>query len=302
MFQFVGYNFFADGNALDSAPSVVANVTNSQLTNAIFDHFNLSRNTSMPFSTEKPTEWNFDTILDADFDGNLNGGNVDFLINQIQAVKIKRRIKGTFKWLTMKTIPINTVEDLSFAFIDRLNAYGTEYEYAFVPVLNDVEGDYIINSILSQFNGVFIGDMDSTYKFLYNVKYGNNARNQEVGLFKPLGRQYPVIVANGLLSYESGSVSADILNDDYEETGVFDPVATVAKKDILKDYLTNRKPKILKDWNGNIWLCIITDNVSVNYREGTGMGIPNVEFNWVEIGDPNTQMDLYVNGMLDTPE
>lgn len=298
MLQFVGYNFFADVNALDSAPSSVDNITSTQLSNAIFDHFNVTKNTNTLFSTDIPANWDYDTILDASFDGVLNAGNVDFLVDQINAIKIKRRARGTFNWLTLKTIPVNKIEDLIFVFNDFLNGYGITYEYALVPVLNDIEGNYIINSVFSQFNGVFVGDAEQTFKFLYDVEYGSNARNQQVGTFQPLGKQYPIIVANGLLSYESGSVSATILNDDYENTGIIDPDAIVQKKTIIKDYLTNKKAKLLKDFNGNVWLCMVTGNVQVTYRTGSAMSIPQIQFNWVQIGDANTQNDLYINGVI----
>ena len=298
MFQFVGYNFFADGDALNTAPSNVDGIDTITLTNAIYDHFNITRNTSTTVSTTIPTTWDYDTVLDADFEGNLNGGNVDFLIEQISAIKIKRRVQGDFNWLTLATIPVNTVEDLNFVFNDLLNQYGVQYEYAFVPIMENVEGDYIINSIFSQFNGVFIGDAENIYKFLYEVEYGSNARNQQVGIFQVLGQQYPVFVANGALSYESGSVSATILNDDFEETGVVDRVAITERKNVIKDFLTNRKAKILKDWNGNIWLCIINSNVNVTYKSSYGMGIPSISFDWTQIGDASSQRDLYNNGIL----
>ena len=256
MFQFIGYNFFSDQNALNQAPGNIDNITTTIISNAIFDHFNVTQNTSTEVSTSIPTQWDYDTIMDADFNGNLNAGNVDFLIEEISAIKIKRRVQGTFNWITLKTVPINTIDDLTFVFNDLLNAYGVEYDYAFVPIFGNetdqggaVEGNYIINSVLSQFNGVFIGDAQSIYKFLYEVEYGNNARNQQVGVFQVLGKQYPVLVANGALSYESGSVTATILNDDFQQTGVIDRVAITQQKDVLKDYLTNRKAKILKDLN-----------------------------------------------------
>ena len=249
MFQFVGYSFFADQNALNQAPANVDSITNTQITNAIFDHFNVTRNTSTAVSTTIPTAWDYDTIMDAGFEGSISAGNVDFLVEEISAIKIKRRVQGTFDWLTLNTIPINNVEDLTFVFNDLLNAYGTQYDYALVPIMEDVEGEYIINSILSQFKGVFIGDYSTIYKFFYDVQYGTNARNQQIGTFQPLGNQYPIIVANGILSYESGTVSATILNDDFEETGVIDPPAIVEKKTIIKDFLTNKKAKILKDLN-----------------------------------------------------
>ena len=298
MFQFVGYNFFSDGDALNNAPSNVDGITSVKLTNAIFDHFNVTRNTSTTVSTTIPTAWDYDTIMDATFNGNINAGNVDFLVEQISAIKIKRRVQGDFNWLTLTTIPVNTVEDLTFAFNDLLNQHNVTYEYALVPVIEDAEGEYIINSILSQFNGVFIGDAETIYKFLYEVEYGNNQRNQQIGIFEVLGKQYPVFVANGELSYESGSVTATILNDDFEETGVIDRTAITQRKDAIKDFLTNRKAKILKDWNGNIWLCIVNSNISVTYKSNYGMGIPSISFDWTEIGDASSQQDLYNNGIL----
>ena len=299
MFQFIGYNFFSDGDCLNNAPSNVDNINNIMLTNAIYDHFNITRNINTSVSSTIPTAWDYDTIMDASFENNINAGNVDFIAEQISAIKIKRRIQGEFNWLTLTTIPINNVEDLTFAFNDLLNQYGVQYEYAFVPIIEDVEGDYIINSVFSQFNGVFIGDAQNIYKFLYEVEYGSNARNQQIGVFQVLGKQYPVLVANGALSYESGSVSATILNDDFQETGIIDRVAITQQKDALKDFLTDRKAKILKDWNGNIWLCIVNSNIGITYKSSYGMGIPVINFEWTEIGDAQSQQDLYNNGILD---
>lgn len=299
MFQFVGYNLYSDGDALNHAPSSVPNINTTELTNGIYDHLNITKNTTITPSIDIPQIWDYDTILDADFDGNLNAGNIDFLISQITSIKIKRRVKGTFDWIVLTQIPISSIEDLTFTFIDRLNANETEYEYAFVPMLNDIEGNYITNSILSKFNGVFIGDSDSIYKLYYDVSYGTNKRNQSIGTFEPLGQQFPVIVANGLLSYESGTISATVLNEGYDKDGVLDRKATVQAKDVLKDFLTNRKAKILKDWNGNIWLCIVTGSPQVTYRSGSGMGIPQVTFDWTEIGKSNNQEDLYANGLVD---
>lgn len=300
MFQFIGYNFFSDGDALNSAPSMVNNITTIRLTNAIYDHFNVTKDTSTEVTTTIPTEWDFDTVMNADFEGDLNAGNVDFLVEQVSAIKIKRRITGTFNWLTLKTIPINTIEDFTFVFNDLLNGYGTQYDYALVPVMEDVESEYIINSILSEFNGVFIGDQNTIYKFLYDVSYGTNAVNQKVGTFEPLGNQYPIIVANGDLSYESGVVSATILNTNYDDIRKIDPPAIVQEKNAIKSFLTNKGAKILKDWNGNKWLCMVTNNPQITYKIGSNMAIPQVQFSWTQIGDSESQADLYNNGILPT--
>lgn len=298
MLQFLNYNFFSDINALDNAPSNVEGINNVKLNNAIFEHFNVTQNINTEVNTNIPTAWDYDTILDANFENNLNAGNVDFLVEQISAIKIKRRVQGTFDWLTLATIPINSVNDLNFVFNDLLNKNGVQYEYAFVPIIENVEGNYIIDTVFSQFNGVFIGDAQNIYKFLYEVAYGSNSRNQQVGIFEVLGQQYPVFVANGALSYESGSVTATILNDDFETTGVINRTAITQQKDAIKDFLTNKKAKILKDWNGGIWLCIVNSNINVTYKSNYGMGIPSIQFDWTQIGDASNQQDLYKNGIL----
>lgn len=299
MFQFVGFDFFADVDCLNSAPSSVDNITSTTLTNAIFDHFNVTKDVTITFTTDKPEEWNYDTIMDADFDGDINAGNVDFLIEQVSAIKIKRRIKGTFDWITLETVPISKVEDLEFTFVDRLNAYGVEYEYAFVPILNDIEGNYIINSVYSEFNGVYIGDFNNIYRLFFEVNYSNEMRNQQIGTLQPLGRKYPVIIANGNLSYDSGTVAAMILNDDYTETRTIDKIDIVERKETLKDYLTDKKAKILKDWNGGIKLIMVSTSPTVAYKENSGMSVPQITFGWTEIGDANSQSDLYNNGVID---
>lgn len=301
MLQFIGYDFFGGYDCLREPPTNVSNINSSEIRNAIFDHFSMSKDTTLPFDKEKPIEWTYDTILNAPLDGNLFAGNLNYLLSNVSSIKIKRREKGSFDWITIHEQKVENLEDLTFAFNDFLNAYGVEYDYALVPILGSVEGNYVIDSVLSKFNGVFIGTSEESYKFLYDVQYGSNARNQQTSTFAPLGRKYPIIVANGVMSYESGSVSGTILNNSFEKDGKLDRVEIVKKKDKIKDFLTNKKPKILKDWNGNLWLILVTDKVDIGYAQGSGMGIPNIKFNWVEIGEANSQLDLYDAGLINTP-
>lgn len=303
MFQFIGYSAFSGPDCLNVAPNEIDNITTIRLTNAIFNHMNVTKDTSLEYNTIIPTDWDYDTVLDVDFEGNLNASNVEFEISQISALKVKRREKGELNWLTLKTINIDgDVSKMNFTIIDKLNAYDIEYEYALVPVMSGVEGNYIIQSILSKFNGVFVLDNQQTFKFFYDVQYGTNARNQSVSSFTPLGKKYPVIVSNGILSYDNGTLSTTILNDDFETTGILNPVAIVKKKELLKDFLTNKKAKILKDWNGNLWLIFVSSSPKVTYKAGAGMKIPSIQFDWIEIGDSNNQIDLYNAGFLEEVE
>lgn len=299
MFIVCGYNFFRDENALNPSPLRNAIFTYTQLKNGIFSHWYITRDVDSPYSSEEPTLWEYLTVMDANFDGTLQAGNVGYVLDNIDGIKIKRRKVGEYDWITLDYV---SAEDLgmtlSFVLNDNLNQNDTEYEYAFVPVFQGIEGNYITNTIKSKFNGVFICDAESIYKFYTNVSYGTNERVQQIGVFEPFGRKYPVVVSNALLNYETGSFKGDILNNDFLETRKINAKEIVEKRKQIIDFLTNKKAKILKDWNGNFWLIFITDNIQTSYANNSGMSIVNVDAEWTEIGDANSGSDLYLNGIL----
>ena len=296
----IGYNFCADGNALDPTPTDVNNITYTRVQNGIFDHFNVSRDTSFDYSSIIPTDWDVNTLMNADFAGNTSAGNVAQVASGVTSVRVKRRIKGTFDWITIREIPVSKPEDMSFVITDSLNAYNVEYEYAFVPVMEDVEGSYIIESILSKFEGVFICDIDTVFKFYAGVEYNGNDGVQQVGVFQPFNRKYPIIVSNSIMQYQTGSIGGWVLPEDYEDTHVFDRSKIVKEKEVLLNFLMNKKPKILKDMNGNNWLVYFTGNPTVTYDNNYGQGMLKVVAQWTEVGDPNDKTDLYENGLIPT--
>ena len=299
MFIVCGYNFFRDENALNPSPLRNAIFTSTKLENGIFSHWYVTRDVNSPYSSEEPTLWEYLTVMDANFDGSLQAGNVGYVLDNIDGIKIKRRKVNEYDWITLDYVSAEELgTTLSFTLNDNLNQNGVEYEYAFVPVSQGIEGNYITNTIKSKFNGVFICDAESIYKFYTNVSYGTNERVQQIGVFEPFGRKYPVVVSNALLNYETGSFKGDILNNDFLDIRRIDAKEIIEKRKQIVDFLTNKKAKILKDWNGNFWLIFITDNIQTDYANGSGMSIVNVESKWTEVGDANSGSDLYLNGIL----
>lgn len=299
MFAILGYDFCRDENALNPSPLRNANFNSTKLENGIFSHWYVTKDVTSPYSSEEPTIWDYLTIMDANFNGTLQAGNIGYLIDNIEGIKIKRRIVGEYDWVTIKYITIRELGDsLSFTINDYLNKSGVEYEYAFVPVMEGIEGNYVSNTIRSKFNGVFVCDAETIYKFYAGVEYGNSERVQKIGMFEPLGKKYPVFVSNALLNYETGSFEGTILNNDFIQTRALDNMAMIKERESLLDFLTNKKAKILKDWNGNYWLIVITDNVSIKYANNSSMAIASVDAKWAEIGNGNKGEDLYLSGIL----
>ena len=299
MFIVCGYNFFRDENALNPSPLRNDIFTSTKLENGIFSHWYITKDVISPYSSIEPTLWDYLTLMDANFNGSLQAGNIGYVLDNIDGIKIKRRKTNEYNWITLDYVSAEELgTTLSFTLNDYLNQNNVEYEYAFVPVAQGIEGNYITDTIQSKFNGVFICDAESIYKFYTNVSYGTNERVQQIGVFEPFGRRYPVVVSHALLNYETGSFKGNILNNDFLETRRINEKEIVEKRKLIIDFLTNKKAKILKDWNGNFWLIFITDSIQTDYENNSGMSIVNVEAKWTEVGDANNGNDLYLNGIL----
>lgn len=300
MIGIIGYNFCSDGNAIDPTPTDINDITYTKIQNGIFDHFNVSKNIVFDYTSIKPTDWDVDTIINADFKGNVSAGNVAQIDASVTSVRVKRRIKGTFEWIAIREIPVVKPTDLSFIITDNLAAYDTEYEYAFVPMRQNVEGSYIIESILSKFQGVFICDTNSIFRFQAGVEYNNMAMNQQIGVFQPYNRKYPVVVSNSLMQYKTGSIGGWVLPENYEGGKQIVGSEVMKQKDLLLNMLTNKKPKLIKDMNGNNWLVYFTGNPNVAYDNNSGQTMVKVNAEWTEIGDSNDKTDLFENGLIPT--
>lgn len=299
MFMICGYDFCKDENTLNPTPLSSSNYNFTMLKNGIFSHWYVTNNAEYPYSSDEPTVWDYLTIMNANLNGNLQAGNISLLGDDIEGIKIKRRKTDSYDWITLKYIPVDELfESTTFSFNDYLNQNDTTYEYAFVPIINGVEENYITNTIASKFEGVFICDSETIYKFYNGVQYGSLERVQKIGVLEPFGSKYPVVVSNGMINYSKASLKGTILNNDFEDSHIIRRKEIVEKRETLLNFFTNKKAKILKDWNGNFWLMIIVDSPSVEFVNNYGMGIADISANWVEIGDPYNQQDLYNTGLL----
>lgn len=296
MISFCGYNLSSDINSMDSVPTGVNGINFIKIENAIYDHFDITSDTSLTYSESIPS-WTYYTELDCNFEKNISGGNVTFTLDQVTSVKVKRRKKGTFDWITLKEIPISTYEELTFVTKDYLAPAIEDFEYAIVPTLNGVEGNYIANSIFSKFNGVFITDGESTYKLYSGVTFSNQSRSNETGVLKPIGSKYPIVISNSSMNYNSGTTQGKILGKNYDETRVLNRIDISSQTRDFINFLKNGKSKILKDWNGNIYMVSIIEDIT--YTSDLVSGISTISFNWVEQGKYDVQIDLYNNGFLD---
>ena len=236
MIAVLGYNFCSDRNAIDPMPTNVSHITKTRIENGIYDHFNVSNNVTKPYNPTIPTDWDWETIMDCNFENNISAGNVDQIAKDITGYRLKRRKVGEFEWTTIKEGEINNLSELSFTFTDNLALNFTEYQYAYVPMMGGVEGDYIVEQIATNFKGVFICDLDTVYKLYSGVAYGNNDQMRQVGVFTPNGRHYPVLLSIGFQIIRTGPFQAKCLPTDLKQTAIIEGREIPARKKPLQKF------------------------------------------------------------------
>ena len=240
---------------------------------------------------------------------NTNGGMSLIYQLPITSILVKRRdvadVSG--KWLTLYSVPITQASDMDFTFIDFLNQYGKTYQYALVPVLAQnqsgvivqIEGGYTVSdNVDSIFDGVYIADQTNVERVKAGVGYDNIDMNQGVGSITPIGSKYPIVITNSQNQYHNGSIRGTIVPNDFYSNGNLSRIDMVNKRDELEQFLTNKRAKIIKDWNGKMWLVMIMSNVACSFDDNYGMGIVSFSADWLEVGDPTNQQDLYNAGLI----
>lgn len=71
----------------------------------------------------------------------------------------------------------------------------------------------------------------------------------------------------------------------------------VKNREMLNSFLTNRRPKILKDTLGNIWVIYVNGGANNSFNASLFNAINDTSYDWVEIV-PLTQEGLDSVGML----
>lgn len=269
-----------------------------EIKNGVYNNLDITKNINDEYSTLIFPKWDYNTIINCDFNGNINAGNIDIAMSQLSYIKIKRRKKGSSNWITLYKIPIETEEDLNIILKDSFVKSGIEYDYAFVPILSDgTEGNYVTNTIKAILHGTFISNQDKIFK-LYSGTVLSTVKNQIVGSLQPINKKYPILIKNGNADFISGTIGGNILGYKFEETKTIDRNDVVKQANDLENFLTDGDSKILSDQNGNCWLVRFNGTPTNNYNQSYGNGIITISDSWIEQGDANSQESLFENGLL----
>ena len=274
----------------------IKNINSVTLENSVCDEIYVSSGLEDYDSENKP-EWTANTAFYAKFRNNLFAGNVNYTLSTLSALRIKRRVLGTYKWITLYELTdIKDVEDVQIEFKD-VTPLRQEYEYALVPVINNVEGEYTIEPIKVDFKGVFVVGQEKIFHTVLNINTCGEIlpqRNFVSSVANPLDSKYPYVFYNGVNNYDSGTLAATYAPFD-KENCEWDFENACGYRNELKNMLTDGRPKIIKYDDGCGWLVAVINNSISENANGNRYNVIT-SFDWTEIGSLESSNDLYFSG------
>lgn len=297
----VGYDFIGSANAVSDTRISFSGIGNVTLKEGMYDEL-LIKNGSYPHASTAKEEWTYPTVILAKFQNDLVAGNMDFLGTTISHVEVRRRkITDLNEWRVIGRMPYAPGQRTYF--YDRFNESGENYEYALIPIANDgIEGVPVKQTIYSEFDSIFVLDKNEDFKFQYDINLSANEKVSRSVVVEPLGGKYPIVIANGDISYRKGTVSAKLITDKNRlrlRTGErVDQRTEMLFRDQVLDFLTKNNTKILKFPDGGYYLVRIIDAVPYTLAKEWGHVFADVTFNWVQIAD-NTDAEMIAHGLLE---
>jgi hypothetical protein len=289
IFSFDDLGMFQTNNGIGVPTSI-------DFTNSIIDEVHIKEDTNTTFTPEKEV-WLPSTIALAKFQGDLHYGNFTLYGLEITTLKFRKRKTNELKWITFGSLPfskdINTYE-----IIDRLIESGEEYEYAVLPTTSTIEGDMKKAIITTEFEGMFISDKDSYYKLIYNYNLGDINFNSQNSLIETLGNTYPTIMYSSS-NFQSGSLQCMLVSDSTITTGgSIDIKVEKALRRQIMTFLTNKKPKVLRDSSGNFMIINILNTPRLIPHNELNQQLYDLFFEFVEVANPHDENSLLLTGLV----
>ncbi len=190
--------------------------------------------------------WDEDTLLLAEYTQTLEAGTVIGLVNPPTKWEIYRKSSTESIYTKIAELEMG---DLSF--YDYAAAAQEEYEYRIYAV-NDTERSAALQteSVVADFyNWALISPEDDiVYIFKSNAESSQIEVNDDVTISNNLRRKFPTVTFDER-EYISGSLNAYVGNISIDGTKTY----SVDFLETLKAFINNKKEKILKSPNGDVW-------------------------------------------------
>ena len=299
--MFISLDFFGlDEGAVFKTNIGHVGYNDLQITGAMIDEIYVDEDIEIPITTDKPESWTYSTILNAKFQGNLEGGSLSVNGAEIELIKFQKRRWDELEWTDVGEVKYNEDGKVIYELLDKFVANQQVYQYSLLPVTSSVLGNRVLSEeITVDFEGVFLSDKDNNYRLLYDLQFGDINHNTPSSVFETLNSKYPIVVYSNLdytdFDVEATFISVSTINGQTERQ--VDTRMEKTERDNLLRWVKNHKPKIYRDVNGELKLVTVTDNPQEKPMSGVN-GIAKISLKMVEIGSVDNE-NLKAYEMLD---
>ena len=293
----IGYDLYSDLDCFLSDSFGESSVSNVSIGPGTYDLIKMTKNTSEYEDPESLDVWDQDSVFLSDFENkDFVGGNLSYFIKDIVSIRLKRREIGKFNWTGIYKHDVSEPGDTTFTYIDPYaRGRKTVYEYCIAPIFRDgTERNYNIVEVESDFDGAIIADKDRVLHVELEPQISQTTRNKTTSVITTINNKYPFVFYGGNANYTSGSFSGVIIKN---EDDIFDFDHSTEYRQEIVDWLTNGNPKILKMYDGRIWMISVSGNVQCDYSQHYDKVV--VSFEFVEVGDVSSTDDMYNNNFTD---
>lgn len=225
----------------------------------------------------------------------------EFNSSNVSRILIKRKINGQYGgWMTVFTKNVSIDADFIFTQKDYFARSGHEYLYEMEYYSGNTLLKSVSNTVKSEFDCIVICDNDDCYFTPLNVGSINVSRIKPYTMNKPYNAEKPSYYCNTRINYEEGSCTGIFLDvEGTEDKFNFVTRNNYVYRSRFKNWLTNGKAKLLKNVYGEMWIIAIkTDTiVDASITEYQVEGARTISYDWFELGDANSESDLYELGL-----
>lgn len=295
----IGYNFYGydmEGTVWDT-PIPTEMIDQMRMFEGIYDKVYIDLDTDIEPTNDRFDGWDVKTIINADFEGDLDAGTIGAEGFKITHVQIMRSVLGSGKWETVSVHDYN-IDYNVYQFIDRYVPNGITYEYAIAPIANEIVGEKLIaEPVEVSYDGILITDSENNFNLQFNTELGDIQFNTNQSTTQPLNSVYPILTV-GSTKYRTGTITTMPISPNNVANGgeYVDSLEENVYRQKIIDFLNNGKAKVMRIDNGTLML-VMTSNVKQTHLEGSLQGLANILFDYVEIEEVNFKNQLN-NGLV----
>lgn len=225
----------------------------------------------------------------------------------VSTLIIKRKIRDEFLFTSVYMKNISSASDLTVTFNDFLcrNDYEYQYKVEYRNAQNGIIDSQTFN-VQSYFDVLVICDGEEIWYTPLNVSAINTTTIKPYAVNTPIYSKKPSYYSYTETNYEEGTCTGIFLKMVGPENKItFDTSHNWKYRKDFKNFITLGNAKVIKSVSGEAWLVgIKSDAISDNslFQNAEIEGARQLEFGWLEIGDFESESDLYENGLINVTE